>query len=230
MAKKSGKKTGKKSFKTKQTAVMKIPKPFMKNPTYYFKRKLEHIFNPAATDGRAPWTATTDGGVVYSHNIKLYDLPNYDDFISLFDTYKVLGVEFEVRCAANSVVASNRGAEGASTLMLRVAPNSDCKLLTAANTRNAWLSKQDVKRYIFPNNYDRPLRIYEPCKIKNELVGSFPSISKPKWIPTENYNNVNYTVDMRLDAVSGEYLVNNKDGIPSFTIVETVYLAFKSVI
>jgi hypothetical protein len=203
--------------------------PFMKDPVYYFKRKLQHTFNPTVSDSIAPWVAANEG-IVYSHNIKLSSLPNYSDFTNLFESYKIMGVELEFNCAATQVLSGSRNAYGSTAVVLRIKPNNDCKLLTGGDTRNDWLQRTDVKRYNFPNQHDRPLRIYQPCKMANQLTNAYPEVVTAGWIPTNNYNNDNYTVDMRMDAINGTDITNAAIvGIPSFTIVETVYMAFKGV-
>ena len=229
MPRKTGykKKTRRKTGKTK-TSIMKVPRPFMKEPIYYFKRKMQHTLDPVNSDALAPWVAANNG-IVYSHNFKLSDLPSYSEFVNLFETYKIMGVQLEFHCASTATLASQRTA-GASTVITRIKPNTDCRLLGSGDTVNNWLQRTDVKRYIFPNQHDKPLRIYQPCKMKNELVDAYPQVVKPGWVPTANYNNDNFTVDMRMDLTSGEDITNNAlTAVPKFTIIETVYLAFKGV-
>ena len=204
-------------------------RPFMKDPVYYFKRKMQHSFNPAISDSLGSWTAANNG-IVYSHNFRLADIPGYTEFTNLFETYKIMGVQFEINCAATAILGGNRDANGSTACVLRIKPNNEARLLTNADTVNDWLQKTNVKRYNFPNNHDKPLRLYQSCKVRNELVNSYPEIVKPGWLSTVNYNNDNYTVDMRIDGLDGSDITNAAlVGIPSFTIVETVYLAFKGV-
>jgi hypothetical protein len=203
--------------------------PFMKDPVYYFKRKIQHVFNPSQSDTIAPWTAA-NGGLVYSHNFRLADLPNYTDFTNLFESYKVMGVQLEFNCASTEILGGNRAAQGSTAVVLRAKPNNDCRYLSSSDTVTKWLQRTDVKRYNFPNNHKKPLRLYEQCKMSNNLTDSFPEVVKPGWIPTVNFNNKNFSFDLRMDGISGEDITSSVlVGVPSFTIIETIYLAFKGV-
>lgn len=232
-----------KTFKKKLT----VPRS-MRQPTYSFIRKYQYILNPSEITGTTPnpygWlqgVGSTGFGIQSGQGIQqtfamsLSSLVNYTEFTRLFRFHKITAYKMEFIPSCNTTLAGSgsnvQNTDAANgphsvnnSLILRTARNQSGYTLVNTSGVADWLQRTGVKKMIIPTN--RKTTVFMKTNLTGNLTGDYPSVVRPRWIPTSNFNTPFYGLDIRMDSVNGDDLAAY-NGFPQFTVHVTAYLKFK---
>lgn len=219
----------------------KLGKPSMglKQSVYFFKRKTTEVTALADSTLENGWTVSSDNGVYKSWTFNLDQISTKTDFTNLFKMYKICAVKVEL-------VFNNTGSQitgGVSGAPI-IAPGCQLQVYTIPNrigkargvlsplTEQIVLDTQAHKKRLALNG-GRPLKFYFKVNqlgmLFHSATNSDYSLSKAKFISTEETGTEHYGFEMYINRVDGQALSSNIQNEQHVRINTTYYLACKGV-
>lgn len=202
----------------------RVPRP----KVYSFCRSREQLLALEDPDaGATGWTSTFDDAVVKTFTFGLSELPNFNEFTSLFREYKLNAAAVKFY-PSYSTVASTDAAVVSNNIIITVWPNTTGTALTAAFTKAELNEIQRKRQWMFPLN--RPTTIYMPLKqlnsVYNTTINTDYTVVKPRYISTAETTTPHYGINVHICKVDGSTFSTNSARLK---IVEKVYLTTRQV-
>lgn len=211
----------KRNYTVKPANRLAVKKPKM----YGFTRGVENLL--ALESPTAGWLTTFDGSVVKTFSYSLNELPNYAEFVNLFNQYK-LNMSVLKFYPSYSQVVSSTAPVASNNLIITVWANTHGTPLTTAFSDDDLLEIQRKKQWMFPLN--KPTTIKMPLfQLRSTYGGTINTdyaVQRPRYINTLEPGTPHYGINVHIRKVDGSAFGSNSARL---LIKEKVYLTTKQV-
>lgn len=205
----------------------KVPRSMVPK-TFKFKRDLEETLqlNPAA----APEGWNLDGNFRIYRNLAwaLSSVGDSTDFTNLFRQYRIKGARVRLYFSQTASASDDAHFDNAQ-LLVRMAPNQrgEDQVLN-----NAYWQQINAKKYRTAINGGKPLDIYMPLYVRNEIessTGTAYSIKKPRFISTTLPNVAHHGLNMSIERVDGQQFTQGSTNYQYAKVITTLYFETRGV-
>ena len=202
----------------------RVPRP----KVYSFCRSREQLLALEDPDaGATGWISTFDDAVVKTFTFGLSELPNFNEFTSLFREYKLNAAAIKFYPSYSQVVSTD-AAVVSNNIIITVWPNTTGTVLTAAFTKAELNEIQRKRQWMFPLN--RPTTRYMPLRqlntVYNSAINNDYTTVKPRYIATSETTTPHYGINVHIAKVDGSTFSSNSTRLKIF---EKIYLTCRQV-
>lgn len=217
-------KKGRKPARKRQSKVPRVLVP----KTFRFKRDLEETLqlNPSA----APEGWTLDGNSRIYKNLAwaLSSVGDSTDFTNLFRQYRLKGARVRLYFS-NTVSGSDDSHFDNGQMLVRMAPNQrgENEVLN-----NAYWQQIQAKKYKTAINGGKPVDIYMPLFVRNEVessTGTAYSVKKPQFISTTLNNVAHHGINIAIERVDGQQFTQGSSNYQYAKMITTLYFETRGV-
>lgn len=226
----------------RRTKVVRMPRP-MSPRTYNFTRSMAQtvILNNLDQTETTGWKKTVgEQSMSKQWTFKLNDLPNYSEFVALYEQYRIMAVKqeyyFSDSVASSVAVANPAGGSYVNSsnkqIIMMTCPNAIAKTHTL--DENYFMQSQCSKKRLCLNSMGFPQKVYTKVKQLSRIYSAEEGNSdfikvNPKFISTAETEALHYGIDMRLARVDGQEFSHGGSNYPSVKIITKFYLQFRQV-
>lgn len=219
------------------TKIVRMPRP-MRPRTYNFTRSMVQtvVLNNDDQTETTGWKKTIgEYSMSKQWTFKLEDLPNYSEFVNLYEQYRIMAIKQEYYFSdsvASSVAVGNNVNSSNKQIIMMSTPNSTGNNHTL--NENYFMQSQCAKKKLCLNTMGYPVKVYTKLKQLSRIFSSeegnqdFIKVS-PKFISTNEPKALHYGVDMRLARVDGGEFSLGGSNYPSVKIITKFYMQFRQV-
>lgn len=218
-----------KTFKKKTSKPRATVPRSLQPKVFKFKRDLEETLLLSGSVAPEGWTFDGSSRVYKNVAWALSSVGDSTDFTNLFKQYKLCAARMKMYFSQTASTDHNNGFSN-SQLMVRMAPN-ERGMSETLNTQY-WSSIQ-AKKYRLGLNGGRPVDIYMPLKIRNEVessTGTAKTMMAPKWIPNTNTNVIHHGINMAIERVDGQQFSTGNTNNQYVKIITTLYFMTRAVV
>lgn len=181
----------------------------------------------------AGWTTLSAGGdhaLVANYNVSLSQIANYTNFTNLFDSYKISGV----RLQAYIDYTSTDTVSHAQTILYSCRDHLG-QNLPATLTEDWFLERPRSQKTLCINAVGKPaFDIFMPVSqlglLYNSAVNTDYSLTKPKFISTNEPGTPHYGFNLRLQRVdNNNWTHGTANSYPTMKIYTTIYFALRGI-
>lgn len=217
----------------KKTAQLPL---IMRPLRYRFKRDLEQVVQLNSSPAPDGWNADGNyrlyGNLAWS--LGSLGATSMSDFTNLFRQYKIHGAR--VRFYFSNTVS---GSSTVGTALGEVAYNTNSQMLVRMSTNQrgltetldtAYWTQRQAKKYRTAINGGKPIDVYMPLFIKNEIAsstGTTTSMKKPQFVSTDQTNVVHHGLNISVERVDGQPFSDNHNNYQYMKVITTLYLEFR---
>lgn len=233
------------TFKRRRTSYGRVNRPLgMRQAVYRFKRSLVYDVDLKSNYGLPGSILCSDGkGIVWNFSIALSNLPNFSEFTSLFQQYKLTGASFKIYPVwSNTATTGNTQTDptsgsvthypGASNFLMRTKFDRAGRALTAASTEESWLEMQATKTSTLPSSSHRPLKRYmrlnQLAQLYSGGITDDYSVTYPRFVSVDEPDTPHYGLQFRFDTCGGT-IASQPINSGKFKMEICVYLTCKAV-
>lgn len=217
----------KRRIRRKPAAKSKVPRSLVPK-TFRFKRDLEETLQLSNTVAPEGWTL--DGSFRIYRNLAwaLSSVGDSTDFTNLFRQYRLKGARVRLYFS-NTTSASDGGAFDNSQMLVRMSPNQRGENETL---NNAYWQQIQAKQYKTALNGGKPVDIYMPLFVRNEVessTGTAFSIKKPNFISTTLTNVAHHGINIAIERVDGQQFTQGSSNYQYAKMITTLYFETRGV-
>lgn len=217
-------KKGRKPVRRKQSKVPRVLVP----KTFRFKRDLEETLqlNPAA----APegWFLESSSRIYRNLAWALSSVGDSTDFTNLFRQYRLKGARVRLYFS-NTVSGSDNAHFDNGQMLVRMAPNQRGENETL---NNAYWQQIQAKKYKTAINGGKPVDIYMPLFVRNEVessTGTAYTVKKPQFISTTLSNVAHHGINIAIERVDGQPFTQGSSNYQYAKMITTLYFETRGV-
>ena len=216
-------------YKRKQNKKKSLVPRILQPKVYKFKRDLEEtvqLNGSAAPDG---WSIS---GIRLYKNFAwaLSSIGDSTDFSNLFRQYKINGARVRMYFSNTNSSSENSGTSlyfSNSQLLIRMSPNQRG---TAEVLDDSYWTCRQAKKYKLALNGGRPLDIYMPLYVENEVAsstGTANTMKKPSYVSTDVANVVHHGLNLSIERVDGQSFSYLKSNYQYVKMITTLYFQMR---
>lgn len=216
--------------KRRAIAMRHVPRA-MTPKVHFFKRDLEETLLLSSSAAPEGWVLENNNRVYRNLAWSLGSVGNPTDFSNLFRQYKIKAARMRFYCS--NTQASGQNAAGGfqnTQLLFRMAPNQRGDIETLDN--EYWQQIQ-AKKYQTGLNGGKPLDVYMPLMLRNEVqssTGSSTCMIKPKFISTSASNVAHYGLNIAIERVDGQgFSAGSATNYQYVKVITTLYFEMRGV-
>lgn len=209
--------------KRKSKSRLGRPSRGLSQSVYLFKRRRQEVVQLNAAVLPAGWQLV-NAGVCREWSFALSDLTDFQEFVNLFDLYKITACKVEI-FMSNSLANANLN----ENLICYAAPSRSGQ--TPTMDEDYFLNKQASKKKYAYVGSARPVTYYmklnQLAMVYGQPTGVPPSVTdyatiRPRWVSTQEPTTEHYGLDTRIQLVNNTSLPN-----AFMKVVMTYYIACK---
>ena len=208
-------------------------KPRMAPRVLQFKRKFVSTLVLNTVAPPVGWTSlasTGDEALVLNYVISMAQLPNYQNFTGLFDSYRIKGVRLQGYYSCSTTAPENQ-----AQVMLYYC-RDHLGQSTPAQLDEDWFNERPrSKKRLIVNSVGKPsFDIYMPL---TQLANTYQSVTnndytmkRPRFISTNEVNTPHYGLNLRLQRIDGNpFTTASNNQYPTLKMFTTVYFEMRGI-
>lgn len=217
---------------SKPTALAKR-NPRMAPRVLQFKRRMVDTLTLNSVTPPTGWTslsAAGDEAITLNYVISMAQIPNYTNFMNLFDSYRIKGIRLQGYYSFNVAAPNNQ-----SQVMLYYC-RDHLGQTSAAQLSEDWFNERPRSRKrLLVNASGKPsFDIYMPL---TQLANTYQSVTnndytmkRPRFISTNEVNTPHYGLNLRLSRIDGlPWTANSSNQYPTLKLFSTIYFECRGI-
>lgn len=208
-------------------------KPRMAPRVLQFKRKFSQDLVLNTVSPPTGWTSLSAGGdeaLTLGYVISMAQLPNYQNFTNLFDSYRIKGVRLQ------GYYSFNVTTPGSQAQVMLFYARDHLGQNTASQLSEEWFNERPRSRKrLIVNSVGKPsFDIYMPLsQLSNtyqSTVNTDYTMQKPRYISTNEVNTPHYGFNLRLSRIDGNpFTAASNNQYPTLKLFTTVYFEMRGI-
>lgn len=210
-----------------------VKKPRMAPRVLSFKRTFSQNLTLNAVVPPGGWTSlspTGDQAIAINYVFSLNQIPDYQNFTNLFDSYKIVGTRVQGYLSFTNTTPTSQ----AQTMLFYC--RDHLGQTAASDLSEEWFNQRPRSRKrLLVNSVGRPsFDIYMPL---TQLANTYQSVTnndytmkRPRFISTNEVNTPHYGFNLRLSRVDGNnWTSNTENQYPTLKLFTTVYFQMRGI-
>lgn len=208
-------------------------KPRMAPRVLQFKRRFSDSLVLNTSGPPTGWTSLSSSGdeaLTLAYVFSMAQIPNYQNFTNLFDSYRIKGVRLQGYYSFTNTTPSSQ----AQTMLYYARDHLGQN--TAALLSEDWFNERPRSRKrLLVNSIGRPsFDIFMPLsQLSNTYqsgVNTDYTMQKPRFISTNEVNTPHYGFNLRLARIDGNpWTANSSNQYPTLKLFSTIYFELRGI-
>ncbi len=208
-------------------------KPRMAPRVLQFKRKFSNTLVLNTVSPPEGWTSLASAGdeaITLGYVFSMAEIPNYENFTTLFDSYRIKGVRLQGYYSFNTT-----GPDSQAQVMLHYARDHLGQNTASVLTEDWFNSRPRSRKRLIVNSVGKPsFDIYMPLtQLSNtyqSTVNTDYTMQRPRFISTNEVNTPHYGFNLRLSRVDGNpFTTASSNQYPTLKLYSTIYFEMRGI-
>lgn len=208
-------------------------RPRMAPRVLQFKRKFSNDLVLNTYSAPPGWTSLEPSGdqaLTLGYVFSMAEIPNYQNFTNLFDSYRIKGVRLQGYYSFTTASPENQ-----AQVMLHYARDHLGQNTASVLTEDWFNERPRSRKRLLVNSTGKPsFDIYMPltqlANTYQSTVNTDYTMQKPRFISTNEVNTPHYGFNLRLSRIDGQpWTHSTSNQYPTLKIFTTVYFEMRGI-
>lgn len=208
-------------------------KPRMASRVLQFKRKWSSNLVLNTYSAPPGWTSLEPSGdqaLTLAYVLSMSEIPNYQNFTNLFDSYRIKGVRLQGYFSFSTTDPTNQ-----AQVLFQYCRDHLGQNAATALTEDWFNERPRSRKRLLVNSVGKPsFDIFMPLSqltnVYQSSVNTDYTMSKPRFISTNEVNTPHYGFNLRLSRIDGQPWTHaTSNQYPTLKIFTTVYFEMRGI-